>query len=70
MTAHAAVRWTETADGRWVGSSGPELVGVVSWHHGYAVRSADGAVRGQHSTLDSAKAQLEGWVRWIDSVQG
>lgn len=68
MTAREGILWTETDVGRWEGCSGTVLMGVVSRHDGYAVRSSGGEVRGQHSTLDSAKAQLEGWMRWLDST--
>lgn len=68
MSAREGILWTETHAGHWEGCSGPTLMGVVSWHDGYEVRSSGGEVRGQHSTLDSAKAQLEGWMRWLDST--
>jgi hypothetical protein len=70
MSLRDGILWTETDDGRWEGSSGPDLVGVVSWSDRYSVHSTGGEVNGQHSTLDSAKAQLEGWMRWIDSTAG
>jgi hypothetical protein len=70
MSLHDGILWTETSNGRWEGSSGADLVGVVSWSDRYSVHSLGGEVNGQHSTLDSAKAQLEGWMRWIDSTAG
>jgi hypothetical protein len=68
MSLHDGILWTETANGRWEGSCGTLLVGVVSWSDNYSVHSTGGEVNGQHSTLDSAKAQLEGWMRWMDST--
>ncbi|ROP61029.1 MULTISPECIES: hypothetical protein [unclassified Curtobacterium] len=68
MSLHDGILWTEVDDSHWQGSSGLDLVGEVSWDDGYAVRSSDGEVSGQHRTLDSAKAQLEGWMRWLDST--
>lgn len=68
MTLLDGVLWVEVDDRHWEGSSGQVLVGVVSWEDGYALRSTGGEVRGTHSTLDSAKAQLEGWIRWLDST--
>jgi hypothetical protein len=70
MSLNDGILWTETANGRWEGSSGRHLVGVVSWSDSYSVHSTGGEVNGQHSTLDSAKAQLEGWMRWVDFTEG
>ncbi|WP_139200599.1 hypothetical protein [Curtobacterium sp. MMLR14_010] len=70
MSLRDGILWTETSNGRWEGSSGQDLVGVVSWSDSYSVHSTGGEVNGQHSTLDSAKAQLEGWMRWVDFTDG
>jgi hypothetical protein len=68
VTIRDGILWVEVGNGHWEGSSGQVLVGEVSWEDAYAVRSLGGEVSGQHSTLDSAKAQLEGWIRWLDST--
>lgn len=68
MTLLDGISWVEVDAHHWEGSSGQVLVGVVSWADGYVLRSSGGEVNGTHSTLDSAKAQLESWIRWLDST--
>ncbi|MBF4613287.1 hypothetical protein [Curtobacterium sp. VKM Ac-1376] len=62
------VRWTVVDPHRWEARVGGVVVGNVASSLGYAVEYAVvttlGEITGSHTSLENAKAQLEGWARW------
>lgn len=62
--AAAAVRWM-TVDARtWEARWGSDEIATVSFGSRYVVRLVEDDVTGFHTSLESAKAQVEAWVRW------
>ena len=62
------VRWRVVAPERWEAWVAGDVVGTVVSTFDYArvyavLFTADGH-GGSHSSLENAKAQLEGWARW------
>ncbi len=46
------------------------VVATIVLGRQYELASADGSVRGSHSALGSAQAQLEAWYQWESAVGG
>lgn len=64
-----SIRWVALDDRTWEARIGPDLVGTVVFGARYVVRSThDQGLTGFHTSLESAKAQLEAWVRWQDGL--
>ncbi|TPG05093.1 hypothetical protein [Curtobacterium flaccumfaciens] len=62
------VRWTVIDAGQWEARVAGDVIGTITSSLDYArvygvIFTADG-LSGSHSSLDNAKAQLEGWARW------
>jgi hypothetical protein len=62
------VSWTVIDRSTWEGRSHGVPIGRIrhgrySWSEYSIAPGADG-VTGEHTSLDNAKAQLEGWARW------
>jgi hypothetical protein len=62
------VSWTVIDRSTWEGRSHGVPIGRIhhsrySWSE-YSIAPGTVGVTGQHSSLENAKAQLEGWARW------
>jgi hypothetical protein len=62
------VSWTVIDRSTWEGRSHGVPIGRIrhsrySWSE-YSIVPGDDGVTGEHSSLENAKAQLEGWARW------
>jgi hypothetical protein len=62
------VSWTVIDRSTWEGRSHGVPIGRIrhsrySWSE-YSIAPGAGGVTGEHSSLENAKAQLEGWARW------
>ncbi|OEI68421.1 hypothetical protein [Curtobacterium sp. ER1/6] len=60
--------WRQDTETSWSAVAGDRVVARISLERQYELTSADGAVRGSHSALGSAQAQLEAWYQWESSV--
>jgi len=62
------VRWSVISTERWEAWVAGDHIGTVTstfdYARVYAVMFTKGGPHGSHSSLDNAKAQLEGWARW------
>lgn len=56
--------WTHDDEDRWVAYRDDIAVGSVSRARVFDAASSDGFVRGSHSTLGAAQAQIEAWNLW------
>lgn len=66
-SAHAdteQIRWVVVDEWTWAACIDGTTIGTVERHGRYLVRLSDGEVSGSHTSLESAKAQLEAWARW------
>lgn len=61
---HESTSWTALDGELWEAHAGPFHVGTVEFTARYEVRLRSGEVIGEHTSLESAKAQLEAWMRW------
>ncbi|GAA3338327.1 hypothetical protein GCM10017714_09060 [Curtobacterium pusillum] len=59
------VRWVVVDTRNWEARWGSVVIGTVEFGSRYVVRSADHDVSGFHTSLESAQAQLQAWVRWL-----
>ncbi|WIB63217.1 hypothetical protein [Curtobacterium sp. MCBD17_040] len=59
--------WVEADDGLDAFLGG-HLVGMVTHEQGFAARSLDGTVEGSHHSVEAARAELEGWLRWVRAL--
>ena len=60
--------WTAVTANSWSASrSDGTLLGDVTRTDQYSAHSADNAVTGTHSSLDSARSQIEAHARWLRS---
>ena len=70
-TRTATVRWSVVGAERWEAWVAGDIIGTVTstsdYARVYAVVFTTGGPHGSHSSLDNAKAQLEGWARWLRS---
>lgn len=62
------VRWSSTDLNCWEARVAGDVIGTIvssiTYARVYAVALTTGARGGSHSSLENAKAQLEGWARW------
>lgn len=62
------VRWSITGVDHWEAHVAGALIGSIvstfEYARVYAVALTGGELGGTHSSLENAKAQLEGWARW------
>ena len=58
------VRWVALDERTWQGRCGSDVIGTVTFGSRYVVHLVDDDMTGFHTSLESAKAQLEAWVRW------
>ncbi|WP_131845120.1 MULTISPECIES: hypothetical protein [unclassified Curtobacterium] len=61
---HDPTSWTALEVGRWEARSGRSHIGTVVFTNRYEVRGWSGEVFGDHTSLESAKAQVEAMARW------
>lgn len=61
---HETTSWTTLEVDRWEARSGRSHIGTVVFTQRYEVRGWSGEVFGDHTSLESAKAQLEALARW------
>jgi len=60
--------WTAVTADSWSASrSDGTLLGDVTRTNHYSAHSADNAVTGTHSSLESARSQIEAHARWLRS---
>ncbi|AOX67231.1 hypothetical protein BJK06_17275 [Curtobacterium sp. BH-2-1-1] len=64
------VRWAAVDPRTWEARCGSVVIGTVVFGSRYVVRLRDGDMTGFHTSLESAKAQLEAWVRWQSGPPG
>jgi hypothetical protein len=60
----AQVRWVEVDPWTWQALAGSSVMGSVTFESRYVVRFGQGALAGVHTSLESAKSQLDAWIRW------
>jgi len=70
MVHHHSLTWRQESDSSWSAVADDHVVARISFGRQYELVSADGAIRGSHSALGSAQAQLEAWYQWESSVGG
>jgi hypothetical protein len=71
VTPHTStdVVWTAVSANSWSASqSDGTVLGDVAWTDRYSAHSADDSVTGTHSSLESARSQIEAHGRWLRSV--
>jgi hypothetical protein len=64
------VRWAAVDERTWEARCNSHVVGSVVFRSRYVVELGDGEPAGFHTSLESAKAQLEAWVRWRSGSNG
>ncbi|WP_022905791.1 hypothetical protein [Curtobacterium sp. B18] len=64
------VRWASVDARTWEARCGSHVIGTVVFGSRYIVRLRHGDLAGSHTSLESAKAQLEAWVRWQSGPPG
>ncbi|MBF4608215.1 hypothetical protein [Curtobacterium sp. VKM Ac-1393] len=64
VLARDSTTWTTTEVDRWEARAGRSHIGTVVFTHRYEVRGWSGEVFGDHTSLESAKAQVEALARW------
>ncbi|MGG7307036.1 hypothetical protein ACQXVK_07565 [Curtobacterium sp. AB451] len=64
------LRWVVMDAQTWEARWGSEVIGTVLLGSSYEVRAQFGGLGGSHTSLESAKAQLEAWVRWQSGPPG
>ena len=64
VSLHESTSWTALDGELWEAHAGPFHIGTVEFTARYEVRLRSGEVIGEHTSLESAKAQLESWTRW------
>ncbi|QZQ55455.1 hypothetical protein KZI27_19855 [Curtobacterium sp. TC1] len=64
LSLHESTSWTALDGELWEAHAGPFHIGTVVFTHRYEVRGWSGEVFGDHTSLESAKAQLEALARW------
>jgi len=64
LSAIDPVWWSEVDAWTWRAMSGAALIGTVTLESQYVLRLADGDLAGVHTSLESAKSQMDAWVRW------
>ncbi|GGL74344.1 hypothetical protein GCM10009706_11000 [Curtobacterium citreum] len=62
--------WRQDSATTWCALEGDTVLGTIVLERQYELASVDGAVRGSHSALGSAQAQLEAWYQWSTSSPG
>ena len=66
--APETVRWISTKLNCWEARIAGDVIGTIvssfTYSRVYAVALTTGGRGGSHSSLENAKAQLEGWARW------
>ena len=70
MVHQYRLTWQQESDTSWSAVTDDRVVARISFGRQYEIVSADGAVRGSHSALGSAQAQLDAWYQWESSVSG
>ncbi|WP_156364425.1 hypothetical protein [Curtobacterium sp. Leaf261] len=60
--------WTKQSSTRWRAEMGHDLVGIINQGAQFDVTSTNGALTGNHLSLDAAMAQVEAWGRWCGSA--
>lgn len=58
------LRWVHDSADHWNVWLGSEVVCDVTRTDQFTVGSPDNSIAGAHSSLESAAAQVQGWVRW------
>jgi hypothetical protein len=58
------LRWVQDSADHWNVLLDSEVVCDVTRTDQYRVASPDDSIAGAHSSLESAAAQVHGWVRW------
>ncbi|WP_420367674.1 hypothetical protein [Curtobacterium sp. L1-20] len=58
------IRWVHVDQWTWDAVVGTSTIATVTDEDRYVVRLADGEVAGVHTSLESARSQLDAWVRW------
>ncbi len=62
--------WRQDSATAWSGLDGETVLGTIVLERQYELASADNSVRGSHSSLGSAQAQLEAWRQWSTASPG
>ncbi|MBM7804154.1 hypothetical protein JOE58_003405 [Curtobacterium luteum] len=58
------LEWVRDAEDHWKVSFGADQLCEVTRARQYVVSSPDRSIRGAHSSLEGARAQVQAWVRW------
>ncbi|MDM7891283.1 hypothetical protein [Curtobacterium caseinilyticum] len=70
MAHQHTLSWRQDSDDAWSAWADGRIVARITCERQYELVSADGAVRGSHSALGSAQAQLEAWYQWESATGG
>jgi len=62
--SYAPATWQQESATRWTASVDGAVVATITYGRQYELVSADGGVRGSHTTLGSAQAQFGAWCQW------
>ena len=62
--------WRQDDPDCWSAWADDRLVARIRLRRQYELTSEDGDVRGSHSALGSAQAQLEAWYQWESAARG
>lgn len=68
MAHQHLLTWRQDAEDSWSAVTDGRVVARITCARQYELVSADGRVRGSHSALGSAQAQLEAWYQWQSAV--
>jgi hypothetical protein len=60
--------WRQDSDATWSAWADGRMLARITLQRQYELESEDGSVRGSHSALGSAQAQLEAWYQWETAV--
>ncbi len=60
--------WHQDGDDSWSAWADGRPVARITHGRQYELVSQDGTVRGSHSALGSAQAQLEAWHQWATAT--
>jgi hypothetical protein len=61
--------WHEGPRATWTAHADGAIIGIVEHHERYELRTNGNQVRGSHSTLGNAQAQLSAWYSWAAAQQ-
>lgn len=64
LTTPSGLQWSVGPGANWTASAGENVIGRITVGALFRVYGADGALRGEHRSLDCCKAQVEAWYRW------